>query len=179
MSHIHGYRTYPKDTPRKDITAIYSNEWLDEYKRMPKISFRTDTVYPSLAEAKEAADKMAWDSVVAVLYMAEGEPTSKARETQKRLDRLVGERAAFIDSHHVWDRKSSSVSCIGCGSRLNIDRLHDQGWDKCPLCGTDLRSRTVLSRIERFDALVLFVKGQAGERASGRVMWLVVEDVAC
>ena len=76
--------------------------------------------------------------------------TATMTTLRNRIDNEAMKREKYIDAHSILssDRKSKFVSCQSCGSRLNRTLLKKE---KCPVCGADLRSRTTIETIDRYN----------------------------
>lgn len=102
-------------------------------------------------------------------------PSKKAQDIRSRIKKNMDFRDDYIRKNKVQNRKSKSITCPCCDSRLTLSYLRGQ---KCPLCDTDLRSPTVLSRIKKFDLddkLLKQALNEENKKASKKapIKWLV------
>lgn len=93
-----------------------------------------------------------WYDDHAVKYKAceDVKETSITRQLKERIKKNEIHRREFIQSHHVWQRKSETIGCPCCKSSLSRLYMEKLKADNCPLCRTDLRSPTIQNRIEKF-----------------------------
>ena len=68
---------------------------------------------------------------------------------QSRLESEICKRKAYINEHSIHNKKCDYIGCPTCGSKLKKDLIRGEC---CPLCRTDLRSESTLSKIRSFDA---------------------------
>ncbi len=108
----------------------------------------------------------------------------------KKLDdidtRILAEReklAEYEQAHSVKALKAEFVGCPTCGSRLKRELIHGNA---CPLCRTDLRSKTTLTTIERKRVTISNLQEKRAEeerkvnaKREGREMWLVKFEYHC
>ena len=71
--------------------------------------------------------------------------------------------------------KAAYVGCSSCGSRLNKEKLRGE---KCPLCGTDLRSQSTLDRLKALRSKHLEIMSQlederCKDKNKATIKWLV------
>lgn len=79
------------------------------------------------------------------------------------------------------NQKAAYIGCRSCGSKLNKDKLRGES---CPLCYSDLRSATVLNRIDGFDKkkdelLSKIEIEQVKQKKKAEVKWLVGYEYHC
>lgn len=72
-----------------------------------------------------------------------------AEETklEERLNRLKAELSAIEGGAAISNRKSAFIGCPSCGSKLERVGLYRKFGNVCPICSTDLRSKTDRNRI--------------------------------
>lgn len=72
-----------------------------------------------------------------------------AEETklEERLNRLKAELSAIEGGTAISNRKSAFIGCPSCGSKLERVGLYSKFGNVCPICGTDLRSKTDRNRV--------------------------------
>lgn len=68
----------------------------------------------------------------------------------KRKENEEKKLAEYIANNNCYDRKSATIGCKECGSSLSTSRMAQKKLNKCPLCGKDLRSDTVLKTINGY-----------------------------
>lgn len=109
------------------------------------------TVYDSEEDAREAISRFdnGWYDDYAVLFRDTSALESAAtKRIAGQIAKTKEKKRDYIEANHVTGRKSAFIGCSCCGSKLSREHLKR---DACPLCGADLRSETVCSRIEGFN----------------------------
>lgn len=84
-----------------------------------------------------------------IRYMDYGKvkPTKKMEDMKRQIGELEQKSAAYATEHSVLAFKAEFVGCPCCGSKLKRERLKT---DKCPLCGTDMRSKTTIETLNGY-----------------------------
>lgn len=112
-------------------------------------------------------------------------PTKKLTNLMQQITKLQEAKKDFEKESRVQNRKSKSITCPKCGSRLSLDYLKG---NICPLCETDLRSDTVLSRLKSFDERIVQAKKQYRQaleearkncRNKNSILWRFKVEVHC
>lgn len=94
---------------------------------------------------------------------SEAKDTKKILDIKKRIEETYDKRDAYINSHHVRDFKAVYIGCRCCGSKINKEYL----WDNhCPVCKSELRSKTVIETIHAYDKRIAELKKQLREEKS-------------
>ena len=107
--------------------------------------------------------------------------TKKMEALDTKARKLFADKEAYIKKNRVQNRKSDTITCPKCGSRLNLAYFNTQ---KCPLCGTDLRSNTVQNRIKKFEkdikaAWAEYRKEERKLKTKAPIKWRVKVEVHC
>lgn len=107
-------------------------------------------IYDNYEEAEEAIEELDegdYDNL-AVLYRDYGKvkPSAKMKAIDARLEDM---RKKYVElektsTTDLNERKSAFLGCKNCGSKLATKYLH---FSKCPVCGAELRSDTVMNRL--------------------------------
>ena len=154
-----------------------SIRWLD----------RTFDTYEDAQRFIEKEDERIWYNCMAVKYKAVRYDALRASRQSKKEADLDAAIMAQTDNifklekaSSIQNRTSEYIGCEKCGSRLKRTLLRGE---HCPLCGTDLRSKTNLDRMANARAKYeeLIKKRDAEEKkridalkkASGEIRWLV------
>lgn len=151
--------TYDEKVNRKDVqhewdTYVAHEDWQEGASGLPcAIKWVEDKVFANREEAEEYIKTM--DSRISYNCMAVKFKTMKPGVTSKTLESYKRAEVAQIEKienyskeHGVKTLKAEYIGCSGCGSKLNKAKL----WNNvCPLCHTDLRSKTVLKAIEKYE----------------------------
>ena len=107
---------------------------------------------------------------------------SKAVKTKKMSElegKIESTRQAFEklekESQPVNSRTSEFIGCAECGSKVARSYLKSS---KCPVCNADLRSKTVLSRLDGYKSKIKEYSKRIDEekkkqKNSCRILWLV------
>ena len=145
-----------KRSIRKEAASWFASKC--EYASSPKdysnqLTIHDSKVFESYKDASDFMDNnyINWDYHDHAIPFHDDRnltPSKKAQDILSRISKNQEARDEYIQKNSVQNRKSKSVTCPCCESRLSLSYLRGQ---KCPLCGTDLRSNTVLSRIKKFD----------------------------
>lgn len=123
-----------------------------------------------------------WYDQLAVKYYdyPKLEPSKTMLGLQERLKAEYEKRAAYAAAHAVSTFKAEYIGCPECGSKLKRTLL--KGSNRCPLCGTELRSKTTMETLQRYDANIKDLqarikdeerKMQEKMRKQAKVMWLI------
>ena len=70
----------------------------------------------------------------------------KAPESKKE-DELYQEYVEYSKTHSIQNARSSFITCSTCRSMLNKRLLSS---NRCPLCGNDLRPKSVLNKLTQY-----------------------------
>ena len=81
----------------------------------------------------------------------------KIIEFENRILKIKETKLEYEKKNFVGNRKSSFIGCPRCESKLSRIRLKD---NYCPLCGSDLRSKTVCDTLDRYDERIKELKKQ-------------------
>lgn len=73
---------------------------------------------------------------------------SKVIDYNKKISKIRKQKDKYLKEHSVKNLKAEYISCRKCGSKLKISLLKS---DYCPLCNTDLKSKSVLEHIKEYD----------------------------
>jgi hypothetical protein len=74
--------------------------------------------------------------------------TKKMEEYEAKSKELLQGKKEYISEHLIKNFKAQFVGCPKCGSKLSKEYLRG---NNCPLCGVDMRSKTVLDKINWYD----------------------------
>lgn len=183
MSHVVNYIVVDENTSKEDVLfaireEVAHEDWQEGGAYHERLTWHDNKVYADYDEAREAIECLdnGWYDDHAVLFRECG---NLENATTRRLEKQIREHRekmdSYIDANHVTGRKSALIGCSGCGSKISREHLRS---DRCPVCGTDLRSETVLSRIEGYRAKIAEWEHKIAEEkkklgAKAPVKWLV------
>ena len=122
-----------------------------------------------------------WYDQLAVKYYdyPKLEPTKTMLTLQERLRAEQTKRVAYAQAHAVSTFKAEYISCPECGSKLKRPLLKS---NSCPLCHAEMRSKTTMETLQRYDANIKELQRKVKEeelkmqekmRKQAKVMWLV------
>ena len=76
--------------------------------------------------------------------------SKKIFDLKERISKLSSKYAELSSKIHYNGVKSAFVSCSHCGSKIATSYIGKYGYvgNKCPVCKTDMRPKTVLDQIE-------------------------------
>lgn len=176
MGHNINYITADRNVKKSSVLAEIDYEvehvdWEEGGRYHGNLTWHDDKVYPDEAAAHKAIEEFdnGWYDDHAVLFhdthAVEQKPTKKLETLRKRLENEKQKRDDYIASHRVTDRKSEFMGCPTCGSKINLRYMSKNvryGYSDhlCPVCRGELRSKTVVDRIEKFEAKIEELKGQ-------------------
>lgn len=75
------------------------------------------------------------------------EPTKALLKLKERVSKEHEKRDAYEKAHSVSSFKIEYIGCPKCGSKLKRTLLRR---NSCPLCGTELRSKTTMETLQRY-----------------------------
>ena len=88
--------------------------------------------------------------------------STKACENLKtKIADLTDKKRVYETQHGVRNFKSSYIGCSRCGSKVNREYLKG---NRCPVCGEDLRGKTTLDTLKRYDERI--------KETTGGMKWL-------
>ena len=182
MSHNIEHYTYPysqsKKTIESKLAAYVEHACWEEGGHLNGIRWIDSKIYDSESAAREAIKKLdkGWYDCLAVPFRQADMSAEKIRDLQAK--ECAAWYAYNTANSEVLAKsfKSQLIGCKSCGSKLNKDFLKS---NRCPLCGTDMRSPTELQRIARLKAKAEAASNakEAEERKMGKkskdIFWLV------
>lgn len=159
MSHYMSHVTVNKENEIQKEAKNFAKRYCDRYENPDgvyhgNLTIQKSTVYDSIESADEYLNRYYYakgdyyDCAVPYKDLDSVKPPKKMTEIKQRISENRKQKERYISENKVQNRTSKSITCTCCGSRLNLSYLDGQ---KCPLCGTDLRSPTVQNRIKKFD----------------------------
>ena len=85
-----------------------------------------------------------------------------------------------LDSVCRCDNVSAAmITCTGCGSKLSTEHMRQRGLNRCPVCGTDMRTPTQLDKIsaayaawQKLEQKVLEAEAKAKKKMEPEERWL-------
>ena len=77
--------------------------------------------------------------------------TKKAEELQRRIQATQEQAEKYARENSIHTHKSEFRGCKKCGSKLAVSYVKGEF---CPLCGTDLRSETVVKMLKGYETKI-------------------------
>lgn len=156
MGHNISFRTYPEHVNKKAVQAEWDEyvshvTWQEGGHGLDKSIHWIDHVCNNYEEAEKYINDhdSGWYDQLAVKYREYPEmaPTKALMALRKRLETEAAKETAYYEAHSIAAFKAEYVGCPNCGSKLKKDLMKK---NSCPLCGTDLRSKTTLDTLKRY-----------------------------
>lgn len=128
----------------------------------------------------ESNDK-GWYDQLAVKFREypKSEPTKALLKLKDRKDKEIEKRNAYEKAHSISSFKIEYIGCPHCGSKLKRTLLRN---NYCPLCLTELRSKTTIETLQRYADNIVKIKELIKEEerkinkkniAKSKIKWLV------
>ena len=131
------------------------------------ITVHRNKVYKNYDEALDAIknfDNGLYDDHVVLYYDLSKEGRQKVENWNKKKDE-------YIKSHSIHNHTSKYIDCSNCGSKLSIEYINGE---KCPLCGKDLRTQSIVDKIKWYDEKIKDCKKKYREK-----YWLAKVEYHC
>ena len=151
MSHEIYYYTCKEDCNRKFVMQEIAEHAQREGDGYHSRMTWHDGIPP--LESEEAAHEFikkhdnGWydDHAVRFKDYSRAEKTAKIKEYETKISELFAAEKEYREAHSIHLLKARHIGCPKCESRLNKDFIRGEN---CPLCHTDLRSKTTLEKLE-------------------------------
>lgn len=182
MGRLISYAVFDKDIDKDEVIAEIERDMefnhSDSCAYHGPLRWHTATVYECYEDAEAAIrdfDRGFYDDHAVLFHDARDLDNAAIRRFDKQISDTKQKLRDYIDSSHVNTRKAAFIGCPCCGSKLSREHLYR---DTCPLCHTDLRSETVLSRIKGYEDKIEELKKKIVEErkklaSKAPVKWLV------
>ena len=149
------YVKQPRNLTKSDMIRVAVNYSREGDGYCSNLTLHENKIYDSRDQAQEAINGFdnGWYDDHAVLFR-DLDSVKESREIiniKERLKKTQVAKTEYIRANPVTNRSSEFIGCKNCGSKLSRTHLRA---NNCPLCGNDLRSPTVLSRIKAYDAKI-------------------------
>ena len=153
------YFTYKENVDKKKVIS-YLNDYVARqdrqegcsglYRDIRWLDVECDT-YEEAIKYIENHDRGDYDNL-AVKYKnyanVEIKPAKACESLKIKIAELTEKKRAYETQHGVHNFKSSYIGCSRCGSKINREYLKG---NRCPVCGEDLRGKTTLDTLKRYD----------------------------
>ena len=154
-----------------------------------KIRWIDSKVFKDREEAVDYIDRTSgnYEQIAVKFLEFDGkiEPSSKMISLKARFDAELDKQEEYSKKHSVKTFKAAHIGCPNCGSKLNRELLKNE---KCPLCNTDLRSKTTLEALAKYVANANAIQAQYKEEEiknkerylkKAKEKWLVKIEYHC
>lgn len=107
----------------------------------------------SIDEAYEKANQFDWKRNYNILIPFKDvknlKESKKIISLKERLEKELKKLEEYIEKTDCKNFKSKLITCPRCDSKINKDYIHNS---RCPLCQEDLRSKTTVDTVKRYNA---------------------------
>ena len=150
------FASYSEKT-KKQVIVADCNEQAERYSDSrgglyEPIEFKENLILEDEDAARkwiDEHDRSYWNVAVKFRHYKDN-PKSKKLDTLKiRCEKEREKSRDYSEAHAIKNFKSALVGCPKCNSKLNKNYIHR---DSCPLCGQDLRSKTTIDTLAKYDA---------------------------
>ena len=178
MSHNIGYIDVKENADRKKVMRRIQEE-ADRYGDGYPGGVKWHDAVSPLKDRESAKrwidehDNGWYDDHAVRYYDCSANKSKKTEEIEANIKKMWDKICAYEKAHAVQTFKAEYISCPKCGSKLKRELLRTQ---RCPVCGSDLRSKTTIDTLAGYRAKHEDLqKKLADEKAKqkGPVMWLV------
>ena len=158
MGHETRYISYDENVNRRAVYAQWSEHAMHDgwqegcHGLNHDIRWIEGPILNSYDEAYEYIKEhdSGWYDQLAVRYRyVKPIKSKKIEEIQERLAKEIQKKADYEKAHSIATFKSEYIGCPECGSKLKRTLLKSE---KCVLCRADLRGKTTLDTIARYEA---------------------------
>ena len=186
MGHIFGHRAYDENCDRNLVYDEICEEAENEGDGYCGPLHWHDEVKP-LRNREEAErwisehDNGHYDDHAVRFYAYSNVTRTRAIEDlERRIKELSDKSKAYAEAHSVKNFKAAFVGCPKCLSKVARGYVR---YDKCPVCGEDLRSKTTLDTLSGYEQkrkeLSKRLKEEEEKHSDKTVMWLVKYEFHC
>lgn len=106
--------------------------------------------------------------------------TKSIEDLEKKIKELADKSKEYAEAHSVKKFKAAFVGCPKCSSKVAREYIR---YDRCPVCGEDLRSKTTLDTLAGYEAkrkeLCERLKREREKHSQKTVKWLVKFEFHC
>lgn len=156
MGHNILHREYEENVNKKEVQNYWDDYvskegWQEGASGLNRPIRWIDHICADREEAEQyiASHDRGWYDQLAVKFWEypKVEPSKTLLNLKKRRAAEAEKYSAYAKAHSVSSFKAEFVGCPGCGSKLKRELLKHES---CPLCRTELRSKTTVETLERY-----------------------------
>ena len=186
MGHAIMHYEYSIDTDKKTIEEEMNEQAVMDGDYHSGLNASIRWIDKICADRKEAYEFIqehdkGWYDQLAVKFREypKAEPTKALLTLEERLKKERIKKRDYEEAHSIRSFKIEYIGCPKCGSKLKRTLLRNNG---CPLCGKDLRSKTTLDTIARYENNIRDLTDKICEEsrkidkknvAKSKIKWLV------
>lgn len=192
MSWTGDFYEFPVDTTRESmLQRILEKTYRERMEPMcmPILLKKNVPVLTSRQEAEKYMEENNLDNSrdysygVRFLHHDKDANSAKREDLIRRIMETSKKKTEFDKSHSVRTFKAEYIGCPSCGSKLKRTLLNS---DLCPLCRTDMRSKTVHDSLIKYDEKIESLRKQVEEeenrinekrKKEGKEYWLIAANV--
>ena len=100
--------------------------------------------------------------------------TTKSKELRERRKALNEARSEYEKKNSIQNKQAQFIGCSACGSKLSRIKLGSRNC--CPVCGADLRCKSVLEKLDNYTVRIKELRKREKEAMKKHpegVNWLV------
>ena len=97
-------------------------------------------IVSNIEDAKKLITRKAVDSGMTYVKVVTKAVPKTIQDIEQRMRKEEQKLNDYLLKNNCYDRKSATIGCKGCGSSLSTKHMAAKKLNKCPLCGTELRT---------------------------------------
>lgn len=188
MGHEVKYLTYEENVNKKQVQAYWDSYvakecWQEGASGLNGSIRWIDHICANCEEAEQyiqEKDKGWYDQLAVKFRVYEKiEPTKALLTLKERLEKERTKKAEYAQAHSISSFKADYIGCPECGSKLRKTLVKGEN---CPLCRAELRGKTTIDTLARYEANIRDLLKQIKEEErkleeknlkKSKIMWLV------
>ena len=140
-------------------TDPYSGDWntIDDIRIMPRIFDNEEEAYKWCSSKTEKCE--AYAVKFQSFNTKKFNENSKVKSLKEKITEVSNKKSKInLETYRALkEAKSKTIACTKCESRINRSYLKSC---KCPICGEDLRPKTILNKIDKIDKNIEELNGK-------------------
>lgn len=159
MSHNIKHLVYKEDVDRRKVQADLDNyvaheDWQEGCSGLnsPIRWIESCGVLNSYDEALEyirSHDKGWYDSLAVRFKEFDGTKTTAQKKAEEKAESAKKKYIDLVNKFHFENIKAAFIGCRHCGSKISLNYLDS---NCCPVCDGDMRPKSTLDTLERYEA---------------------------
>lgn len=161
MSWINGCIILKEDEPfaeREIRSAVRDHANLREFPHMGERLFPIENLMSEIFDSYDEAENYIEDHIGdwyrkrnVVVHYRDLQSSKKLSDLKTRREKELEKMQAYENAYGISSFSAKFVGCAECGSKLSKEHLRG---NRCPVCGTDLRSKTTLDTLKRYQTKI-------------------------